>query len=157
MTTRNALSKTALLLGATALLLGQTGGVPAGARDQFAGAWRLVRLEQPGSDGKPHAVDCTGFLVYTRAGHMTVQVMDRIPSTHALSSPQQYSQGGYEASWGTITIDEHSHTFTYHVEGALVRSLIGQHLPRSYEFSGRQLIVKSTRADERWRAVWQRD
>jgi len=33
----------------------------------------------------------------------------------------QYAQGGYEASFGTYEIDESAHTFTYHVDGALVR------------------------------------
>ena len=46
--------------------------------------------------------------------------------------------------------------FTFHVEGALVRALIGKDLPRLYEFSGKQLIVKSTRTDEHWRVVWER-
>jgi hypothetical protein len=38
----------------------------------------------------------------------------------------QYAQGGYEASYGTYKINEDDHTFTYHVDGALVRSLIGK-------------------------------
>ena len=58
-----------------------------------------------------------------------------------------------KASYGTYQVDERAHTFTFHVEGALVRSLVGKDLPRSYEFSGKQLIVKSTRADEHWRVA----
>jgi hypothetical protein len=42
------------------------------------------------------------------------------------------------------------------VEGALVRALIGKDLLRAYEFSGNQIIVKSTREDEHWRVAWQR-
>src|SRR4051794_30364402 len=102
---------------------------------EFAGAWRLAWLEQPGADGKPHRVDCTGLLVYTRDGHMSVQVMDREAHAPNLAAPQQYSQGGYEASWGTYKVDARSHTFTFHVEGALVRTLVGKDLPRVYEFS----------------------
>ena len=41
-------------------------------------------------------------------------------------------------------------------DGAFVRALVGKDLPRSYEFSGRQLIVKSARPDEHWRVVWER-
>src|SRR6266478_4746848 len=44
--------------------------------------------------------------------------------------PDQYSQSGYAASFGTYQIDESTHTFSYHVEGALVRPLIGKDLPR---------------------------
>jgi Lipocalin-like domain len=122
--------------------------------NQFEGAWRLAWLEQPDADGKQHRIECCGMLVYTRDGHMSVQVMERNPQ--AATEPQQYSQGGYEASYGTYQVDENAHTFTFHVEGALVRSLIGRDLPRSYELSGKKLIVKSTRADEHWRVCWER-
>lgn len=127
-----------------------------GATNQFVGAWRLAWLEQPGADGKLQRIECCGMLVYTRDGHMSVQVMEREPEAQAAAGPLQYSQGGYEASYGKYRVDEGAHTFTFHVEGALVRSLIGKDLPRAYEFSGKQLIVKSTRADEHWRVCWQR-
>ena len=125
-------------------------------RNPLTGAWRLAWLEQARADGKPQRVDCTGLLVYTGDGHMSVQVMDQNPPAQAATGPEQYSQGGYEASWGTYKIDERAHTFTFHVEGALVRTLIGKDLPRGYELSGRQLTVKSTRADEHWRVAWER-
>jgi hypothetical protein len=85
---------------------------------------------------------------------MSVQVMYRNP--HATQAgPAQYARGGYEASFGTYQIDERAHTFTFHVEGALVRTLIGKELTRVYEFSGRQLIVKSSNPDEHWKAAWE--
>jgi len=68
--------------------------------------------------------------------------------------PVQYAQAGYEASFGTYQIND-AHTFTLHVEGAMVRSLIGKDLPRSYEFVGNQLIVKSTDAKEHWKVAWE--
>jgi len=146
-----------LFIGMTAMTLSgsQDGGVNEGIRDRFVGAWRLAWLEEQGADGKPHRVDCTGMLVYTRDGHMSVQVMEREPQARTPAGPDQYSQGGYEASFGTYEIDESTHTFTFHVEGALVRTLIGKDLQRVYEFSGKQLIVKSTRADEHWRVAWE--
>jgi hypothetical protein len=96
------------------------------------------------------------MLVYSRDGHMSVQVMEQDPHAQAPSGPEQYSQGGYEASYGTYQVDERAHTFIFHVEGALVRTLIGKDLPRAYELSENQLIVKSTRSDEHWRVVWER-
>ena len=68
----------------------------------------------------------------------------------------QYAQGGYEASYGRYDVDERTHTWTFRVDGALVRRLVGQDLPRRYEFSGRQLIVTSTSPDEHWRVAWER-
>jgi hypothetical protein len=140
----------------TSLFLVTAAGVDGRVRDRFVGAWRLASLDQPDAEGRVHRVDCSGLLVYTRDGHMSVQVMQRDPQPQATVGPEQYSQGGYEASYGTYEIDARAHTFTFHVEGALVRTLIGKDLPRAYELSGKQLIVKSTNPDEHWRVVWER-
>jgi hypothetical protein len=137
---------------------GQSGkdrDVDGGIRDRFVGAWRLASVEQEGTDGKIHRADSTGLLVFTPDGHMSVQVMDRNPQAQTAAGPEQYSQGGYEASFGTYAIDDRAHTFTYHVEGALVRMLIGKDLTRVYDFSGKQLIVKSSGPDEHWRVAWE--
>ena len=146
-----------LFIGMTATTLSgtQDRDVNGGVGERFVGAWRLASLEQEGADGKTHRADCTGLLVFTRDGHMSVQVMERSPQPQAHAGPEQYSQGGYEATFGTFEIDESAHTFTFHVEGALVRTLIGKDLPRSFEFSGKQLIVKSTSADEHWKVTWE--
>ena len=145
-----------LLVGmATQTLSGsQDRGGTEGVRGRFVGAWRLASLEEPGADGKIHRADCTGLLVYTRDGHMSV-MMYRNPPAGTKAAPAQYAQGGYEASFGTYKIDESTHTFTFHVEGALVRTLIGKDLPRAFELSGNKLIVKSSNPDEHWRVAWE--
>jgi len=131
----------------------------AGIRGRFVGAWRLAWLEEQDADGKIHVADCTGLLIYTRDGHMSVQVMYRNPPANsqkaANAPPVQYAQGGYEASFGTYEIDESAHSFNFHVEGALVRTLIGKDLARLYDFSGKQLIVKSPNPEEHWRVAWE--
>jgi hypothetical protein len=146
-----------LLICMTAMTVsgGQDRGGNEGVKDRFIGGWRLVSLEEQGADGKMHKADCTGLLVYTRDGHMSVQVMYLNPPAATDAAPVQYAQGGYEASFGTYEIDESARTFTFHVQGALVRTLIGKDLPRSFEFSGKQLIVKSTHLDEHWRVAWE--
>jgi hypothetical protein len=133
----------------------QDRGVNEGDRDRFIGVWRLAWLEEQSADGKLHRVDCDGMLVFTRDGHMSVQVMARDPQPEATAGPVQYMLGGYEASYGRYDIDERAHSFTYHVEGALVRTLIGQDLTRLYDLAGKQLIVKSSREDEHWRVAWE--
>ena len=135
---------------------GQEHGSSGSAQDKFAGAWQLVWLETEGPDGKMHKADSTGLLVFTRDGHMSVQVMERNLQVQNPAGLEQYSQGGYEASFGRYEIDESTHIFTYHVEGALMRTLVGKDLPRAFELSGKQLIVKSTRPDEHWRVAWER-
>jgi Lipocalin-like domain len=125
-------------------------------RGRFVGAWRLASFEQEGADGTTHRSDSTGLLVFTHDGHMSVQVMERNPQAQGTAGPEQYSQGGYEASFGTYQIDESTHTFTFHVDGALVRSLVGKDLPRAFELSGKQLTVRSARPEEHWRVIWER-
>ncbi len=120
----------------------------------LVGPWRLVWLEEPGADGKVHRADCAGLLDFTSDGHMSVQVMYRNPQT-SQGGPAQYAQGGYEASFGTYEVDERAHTFTFHVEGALVRTLVGKHLKREYQLSGKQLSVKSPDPNEHWRVAWE--
>jgi|SRR5580692_8657377 hypothetical protein len=153
-----------LVVGVVVLLLGMMGVTVAGrqgrrgnedVREKFVGGWRLVSLQEVGADGIQKA-DCSGLLVYTRGGHMSVQVMYRNPPAGTSAAPVQYAQGGYEASFGTYQIED-AHTFAFHVEGALVRSLVGKDLKRVYEISGTQLIVKSANPEEHWRVVWERD
>ncbi len=52
-------------------------------------------------------------------------------------------QGGYEATFGRYDLDEtYALMFTYHVEGSLVRDLVGKDLPRVYELNGSRLTIK---------------
>jgi Lipocalin-like domain len=156
--------KRRLSVGSASLLLAGAilAGVAAAGQDgapaipeRFIGAWRLVSLEVPDADGKVHASDSTGMFVFTREGRLAVQVMDRTPQAAPHAGPEQYAQGGYEATFGRFEVDERAHTFTYYVEGGLVRTLIGKALPRVYEFKGNQLIVTSANPAERWRVVWE--
>jgi hypothetical protein len=117
---------------------------------RLVGAWRLVSLEQPGPDGKVQIADCTGLFVFSASGQVSVQVMYRNQR-----GSNDYAQGGYEASFGRYKIDD-SRTFTFHVDGALVRTLIGKDLKRVYELSGNQLTVTSADPSEHWRVVWER-
>ncbi|HEV2402273.1 MAG TPA: lipocalin-like domain-containing protein [Candidatus Sulfotelmatobacter sp.] len=147
------------ILFVAATLMAQSGAEnrasTGGIRDRFVGAWRLAWLEEPDANGKVHKADCTGLLVYTRDGHMSVQVQYRMPKADDKAAPVQYAAGGYEASFGTYKVDD-ANTFTFHVEGALVRALIGKDLKRVYQFSGKQLIVKSPDPKEHWRVAWER-
>ena len=71
-----------------------------GVKSRFIGAWRLISLEAPGPDGKIQKSDSSGLFVFTRDGHASVQVMERNPSPQTHAAPEQYSHGGYEATFG---------------------------------------------------------
>ena len=76
---RLSLDVLSLFIGMTAMTLSgsQDRGGNEGITGRFVGAWRLAWLEEEGADGKIHRADCTGLLVYTRDGYMSVQVMYR--------------------------------------------------------------------------------
>src|ERR1700693_791257 len=100
-----------------------------------------------------------GTLPFSRSGReggafRSLPVATRILDLVVNQDVRPYAQGGYESSFGTYKIED-SHTFTFHVEGALVRTLIGEDLTRVYNFSDRQLIVKSSNLDEHWRVAWE--
>ena len=150
--------KSLLLLSVIALLsLGAAAQSAHDARDRnteikdgFVGAWKLVSLEEPSADGQLQKVDCAGMFVFTSDGRASVQVMYRNAETASA-----YAHSGYEASYGSYHIDDAS-TFTFHIDGALVRTLIGKDLRRAYQISGDQLTTRSTNLPEHWKVVWER-
>ena len=133
---------------------GKKAGVAGAASEKLVGAWRLAWMEEPGPDGKLiHISNRTGMLLYTRDGHMSVQIMFP-PSESALSN--DYVKSGYEASFGSYEVNEAAHTVTHHVQGSITRGLVGKDLSRAYQFSDGHLIIRSTRPDEHWSVGWER-
>ncbi len=94
------------------------------------------------------------MLIYTRDGHMSVQLM--YPKS-ANAQSNDYVQDGYEASFGSFDVDEATHTLTHHVQGSVTRELIvGKDLPRHYEFTDDgHLTIRSMRSDEHWSVRWE--
>ena len=126
-----------------------------GAKEKLIGAWHLVHIDAPGSDGKSISIpQPKGMLIYTRDGHMSVQLM-YAESANTLSN--EYVLNGYEASFGSFDVDEAAHTVTHHVQGSNTRDLlVGKDLPRKFEFTADgRLIIRSARADEHWSVTWE--
>jgi hypothetical protein len=121
-------------------------------QDRLIGAWHLASIT--GSDGKPISMAPTGMLIYTRDGHMSVQLM--YPKA-ANTQSNEYVQNGYEASFGSYDINEATLTVTHHVQGSITRDLlVGKDLPRLYRFSADgHLIIRSARPEEHWSVTWE--
>ncbi len=156
-------TRVAVLVAFGLLILASNRSIPSGlaegsVRQQLIGAWQLVSNEEM-VNGKLTKQDQTGILTYTSDGHMSVQIMDKLsdknPSASRDGGPVKYSANGYESYFGTYDVNEAAHSVTHHVQGALVRSLIGTDLTRIYTFSGKQLVLISSRPDESWRIVWE--
>jgi hypothetical protein len=125
------------------------------AREKLIGAWHLMHIDAPGPDGKPMStLQPKGMLIYTRDGHMSVQLM--YPAS-AKGLSNEYVQDGYEASFGSYDLDEATHTLTHHVQGSVTRDLlVGKDLPRRYQFTSEgHLIIRSARPDEHWSVTWE--
>ena len=124
------------------------------ARERLIGAWRLVRIDASGPDTKPASgPQPKGMLIYTRDGHVSVQLM-LPPAETAVSN--DYVKEGYESSFGSYDVDEAAHTVTHHVQGSVTRGLVGKDLPRAFQFSSDgKLIIKSKRPDEHWSVTWE--
>lgn len=127
----------------------------ASAREKLLGAWHLVAMEELGPDGTlRHVTNRKGQLVYTRDGHMSVQIM--FPAAESGVS-NDYVLHGYEASFGSYDVDEAAHTVTHHVQASITPGLVGKDLTRAYQFSNGRLLIKSTRPDEHWSVTWEHD
>jgi len=144
----------AVIVSFSALSLGQSASTKRAAKEKLIGAWRLVHIDAPGSDGKPTPIpQPDGMLIYTRDGHMSVQLM--YPKSANVPS-NEYVQGGYEASFGSYDVDEATHTLIHHVQGSNTRDLlVGKDLPRVFQFTeDGDLIIRSPRIDEHWSVTW---
>jgi len=128
-------------------------GPPVSDRERLTGAWRLVSMSGP--DGKPMTTGVpTGMLIYTRDGHVSVQLM--YPKAAAGLS-NEYVQNGYEASFGSYDLNVATHTVTHHVQGSNTGDrLAGKDLPRVYQFAADgRLKIRPASPDEHWSVTWE--
>jgi hypothetical protein len=144
----------AAFVAISGLALAQSPAKPAGDREKLIGAWHLAHIDAPGPDGKPAPFpQPKGMLIYTRDGHMSVQLM--YPKS-ANAQSNEYVQDGYEASFGSYDVDEATHTLTHHVQGSVTRDLLaGKDLPRIYQFTADgRLVIRSAQPEEHWSVTW---
>jgi len=124
-------------------------------RERLIGAWQLEHIDSPEPDGRPSDIpQPKGMLIYTRDGHMSVQLM--YPKSGTTQS-NQYVLDGYEASFGSYDVDEARHTLTHHVQGSNTRDLlVGKDLSRIYRFTADgKLVIGSAQPDEHWSVTWE--
>jgi Lipocalin-like domain len=136
------------------LTLAQSANGPAADHERLIGAWRLARIDSTGPDDKQTGAQPQGMLIYTRDGHMSVQLM--YPKSANVQS-NEYVMNGYEASFGSYDVDETRHLLTHHVQGSITGDLlVGKDLPRVYQFTqDGKLIIRPARPDEHWSVTWE--
>lgn len=117
----------------------------------LVGNWRMTSLEA-GPEGNLQPVPYSGQIIFTKSGTMSVQAMN--PDVNAPDGP--YTVNGYEAFYGTVTVDKPSRRFVVTVESSAVRNLIGQRLTRNFTVSGNRLVLTPVDPAEGWRVSYQR-
>lgn len=141
-----------LLTLATLCLSAEAAAAQSGARTSLGalvGTWRVVEFCDIDATGRrseslgPHPV---GFLIYDRAGSMSVQMMrtplpdqlrDSVP-IGAISALRPY----FFAYFGTYTVLSDT-TLVHHVQGGTIPDYIGTDQPRAYRIRGDTLSIGS--------------
>lgn len=136
------------------LALAQSANGRAADHERLIGAWHLVHIDSTAPDEKQTGIQPQGMLIYTRDGHMSVQLM--YPKSANVQS-NEYVMNGYEASFGSYEVDEARHLLTHHVHGSITGDLlVGKDLPRIYQFTqDGKLIVRPAQPDEHWSVTWE--
>ena len=120
--------------------------------EALPGTWQLLsridvtaageRRPEPSLGEDPQAL-----LIYDRSGNFAAQFMRRDRSVDVPDGPSgarnnSRAQGGYDAYFGTYTIDDANGTVTQRLVGALSRDNVGHVLTRAMEVEGDTLVIR---------------
>ncbi|HEY1385643.1 MAG TPA: lipocalin-like domain-containing protein [Dongiaceae bacterium] len=119
--------------------------------ETLPGTWQLLsRIDLTASGARrPEpslGEDPDALLIYDRGGNFAAQFMRRDPSVDVPDGPSgarnnSRAQGGYDAYFGTYTIDDENGTVTQRLTGALSRENVGLVLTRAMAVRGDTLII----------------
>jgi hypothetical protein len=147
---------------ATAVAVADDNGRTAAEQEvvyRLAGGWRLVSRVTTGLDGKALvdaglSVTPSGVLIYDRFGHVaaqlsrpgrTVEVLgEECRAAEKVKGTNDTAQTilGYDAYFGTYTVDAKAGVVTHHLESALFPGDIGKDIKRNFSISGDTLTIR---------------
>ena len=118
----------------------------------LVGTWELRSREDRTHTGERRidpalGADPIALLVYDAHGRFTAQFMKRDrnePAREAAAAGPNNSraQGGYDAYFGTYTVDDAAGTVTQRLTGALSPENVGQVLTREMTVTGNELTIE---------------
>ena len=125
----------------------------AGLASDLIGTWKLVSREDRTPAGELQIDPALGrdplaLLVYDGAGNFSAQFMkrDRADSepvtTRTGGSNNSAAVGGYDAYFGTYTVDEATGSVTQHLLGALSAGDVGKVVTREMHVEGDRLVIE---------------
>jgi len=127
-------------------------------REQLIGSWRLVSRESRRAGGELEAdpglaATPMGVLIYDKSGHVAAQLSRRdrtvamigeeCPAAATIKGTPDTAQTvlGYDAYFGTYTINERDGIVTHHLEAAIWPGDIGKSVDRFFKISGDRLTI----------------
>ena len=127
--------------------------------DQLVGGWSLVSRVTTSSDGKvvvDPGLSATprGVLIYDRAGHVAAQLSRRGRTVGMLAEECRDAEKvkgtadtaqtilGYDAYFGTYTVNAREGVVTHHLDSALFPGDIGKDIKRRFSVSGDTLTIR---------------
>jgi Lipocalin-like domain len=120
--------------------------------ETLPGTWQLLsRIDVTRSgERRPEASlgeDPVALLIYDRSGHFAAQFMRRdrsgdIPDGSGGARNNSRAQGGYDAYFGTYTIDDEHSTVTQRLLAALSKENVGALLTREMDVQGDVLTIR---------------
>lgn len=130
----------------------------ASARAQLIGSWRLVSRESRRGNGEVEADPGLsnlplGVLIYDPSGHVAAQLSRRNRSVSLFNdecsaaaeikgtSDTAQTVLGYDAYFGTYTLNEKDGIVTHHLEAAIWPGDIGKSIERHFTISGDRLTI----------------
>jgi len=116
------------------------------------GTWELLSRVDMTDSGERRldpslGEDPIAFLIYDRSGHFAAQFMKRDRSTPITDAPalainNSRAQGGYDAYFGTYSVDDTQGTVTQQLVGALSQENVGDVLTRTMTVEGDTLTIR---------------
>jgi Lipocalin-like domain len=120
--------------------------------ETLPGTWDLVSRIDATASGERRiepslGADPLALLIYDHSGHFAAQFMRRdrsleVPDGPSRAKNNSQAQGGYDAYFGTYTIDEEKGTVTQRLVGSLSREHVGALLTRAMQVEGDNLVIK---------------
>jgi lipocalin-like protein len=142
-----------VLFSAVAAPVAQQKPDAAAVKKQLVGSYKLVSYVNYDEKGTERPTNFTvGQISYDAAGRMSAQLMakDRPTAGRGASDAERAAAAaGYVAYFGRYEIDAARGVVTHHVEGSVNQGMVGQGMPRWYEFSpdGQTLYLMTKNGD----------
>src|SRR5579862_5532792 len=137
-----------------------------GVREQLVGSWSLVSRVSTLANGevlpdRGLATTPKGLLIYDRTGHVAAQLSRQGRTVEMIGEECQEAAKirgtndtaqtvlGYDAYFGTFTVNEKEGFVIHHLESALFPGDVGKDIRRNFTISGDKLTIKfnTTTAD----------